>query len=120
MELEVTDFDLPMAIDNALMLVRERAVRRSTALHTTVDDRLAQPGVSVRNFRRLRGGRTEGIPVRSASDNTSAATTSDQRSVTRALSLTGGISVARSVGWPFRSRRKNQKGVVRSQATAPR
>src|SRR5262249_57784200 len=45
MELEVTDFDLPMAIDNALTLIRERAARRSIALHTTVDERLRQvPG----------------------------------------------------------------------------
>src|SRR5262249_27151424 len=29
MELELSDFDLPIAIDNALMLVRERAARRS-------------------------------------------------------------------------------------------
>src|SRR5262249_12465064 len=45
MELEVTDFDLPMAIDNAMTLIRERAARRSIALHATVDKRLGQgPG----------------------------------------------------------------------------
>src|SRR5262249_1593887 len=33
MELEVSDFDLPMTIDNALMLVRERAGRRGIELH---------------------------------------------------------------------------------------
>ena len=32
MELELTDFDLPTAIENALTLVRERAVRRGIAL----------------------------------------------------------------------------------------
>jgi signal transduction histidine kinase len=53
MELEVTDFDLPMAIDNALMLVRERAVRRSIALHTTVDDRLAQVQGDERKIRQV-------------------------------------------------------------------
>jgi GAF domain-containing protein len=42
MELEVTDFDLPTAIDNALTLVRERAGRRSIALHQAVDERLGQ------------------------------------------------------------------------------
>jgi signal transduction histidine kinase len=31
MELELTDFDLPTALDNALTLVRERAGRRSIA-----------------------------------------------------------------------------------------
>jgi len=42
MELEVTDFDLSMAIENALTLVRERATRRGMALHMTVDERLGQ------------------------------------------------------------------------------
>ena len=42
MELEVTDFHLPLAIDHALTLVRERAARRSIALHTTVDERLGR------------------------------------------------------------------------------
>jgi signal transduction histidine kinase len=40
MELELLDFDLPVAIDNALMLVRERAARRGIELHRTVDKRL--------------------------------------------------------------------------------
>jgi GAF domain-containing protein len=40
MELELTDFDLPTAIDNALMLVRERAGRRGIALHQAVDPQL--------------------------------------------------------------------------------
>jgi hypothetical protein len=42
MELELTDFDLPTAIDNALMLVRERAGRRSLALHKQVDGGVGQ------------------------------------------------------------------------------
>ena len=42
MELELTDFDLPTAIDNALTLVRERAGRRGIALHQAVDQRLDQ------------------------------------------------------------------------------
>jgi len=42
MELELTDFDLPAAIDNALTLVRERAGRRGIALHHAVDERLGQ------------------------------------------------------------------------------
>jgi len=37
MELELTDFDLPTALDNALTLVRERAQRRSLTLHKDVD-----------------------------------------------------------------------------------
>jgi signal transduction histidine kinase len=40
MELEVTDFDLPNAIDNALILVRERASRRGITLGHSVDERL--------------------------------------------------------------------------------
>jgi len=40
MELEATDFDLPSAIDNALILVRERASRRGITLGRTIDERL--------------------------------------------------------------------------------
>jgi signal transduction histidine kinase len=40
MELEVTDFDLPSAIDNALILVRERASRRGLTLGRTIDEHL--------------------------------------------------------------------------------
>jgi two-component system, NtrC family, sensor kinase len=42
MELELTDFDLPQAISNALTLVRGRAAHRDIALHQTVDQRLGQ------------------------------------------------------------------------------
>ncbi len=38
MELEVTDFDVPAAIDNALILVRERASRRGITLGRAIDD----------------------------------------------------------------------------------
>jgi signal transduction histidine kinase len=41
MELEPADFDLPSAIDNALILVRERASRRGITLGSTIDERLA-------------------------------------------------------------------------------
>jgi GAF domain-containing protein len=42
MELELTDFHLPQAIDNALTLVRERAGRRGIALAHTMDERLGE------------------------------------------------------------------------------
>ncbi len=42
MELELTDFDLPQAISNALTLVRGRSARRDIALHQAVDLRLGQ------------------------------------------------------------------------------
>jgi signal transduction histidine kinase len=42
MELELTDFDLPDAIDNALILVRERATRHGIALHREIDTPLGQ------------------------------------------------------------------------------
>jgi signal transduction histidine kinase len=42
MELGLTDFDLPAAIDNAVTLVRERAARRGIALHQAADERLGQ------------------------------------------------------------------------------
>ena len=40
MELERSDFDLPNAIENALILVRERASRRGIKLGSTIDERL--------------------------------------------------------------------------------
>ena len=40
MELEPSDFDLPAAIENALILVRERANRHGITLAHTVDERL--------------------------------------------------------------------------------
>src|SRR5207249_9132722 len=42
MELELTDFDLPTAIDNAMLLMRERAARRGITLERHVDDRLGE------------------------------------------------------------------------------
>jgi signal transduction histidine kinase len=40
MELEPADFDLPSAIENALILVRERATRRGITLASSIDERL--------------------------------------------------------------------------------
>jgi signal transduction histidine kinase len=40
MELELSDFHLPSAIENALILVRERASRRGIRLGSTIDKRL--------------------------------------------------------------------------------
>jgi signal transduction histidine kinase/HAMP domain-containing protein len=42
MELEPTDFHLPQAIDNALVLIRERALRRGIALERWIDPRLGE------------------------------------------------------------------------------
>jgi GAF domain-containing protein len=53
MELELTDFDLPTAIENALMLVRERAGRRSIALHTNIDSILGQIQADERKIRQV-------------------------------------------------------------------
>jgi signal transduction histidine kinase len=53
MELELSDFDLPTALDNALMLVRERAARRSITLQTNVDERLGQIQADERKVRQV-------------------------------------------------------------------
>jgi signal transduction histidine kinase len=53
MELELSDFDLPMTIDNALMLIRERAARRSIALNTAVDERVGQVHADERKIRQV-------------------------------------------------------------------
>ena len=42
MELELTDFHLPTALDNALTLVRERAGRRGITIEHSVDERLGE------------------------------------------------------------------------------
>jgi signal transduction histidine kinase len=53
MELELTDFDLPTAIESALMLVRERAGRRSIALQTRIDDGLGVMHADERKVRQI-------------------------------------------------------------------
>ena len=53
MELDVADFDLPMAIDSALTLVRERAARRSLALHRSIEERLGQVPGDERKIRQV-------------------------------------------------------------------
>jgi len=53
MEMELTDFDLPATLDNALTLVRERAGRRGIALVLTVDERLAQVRADERKVRQV-------------------------------------------------------------------
>jgi signal transduction histidine kinase/putative methionine-R-sulfoxide reductase with GAF domain len=53
MELELTDFHLPAALDHALTLVRERAARRGIALQTNVDERLGQIQADERKIRQV-------------------------------------------------------------------
>ena len=53
MELEVTDFDLPMTIENALVLVRERAARKGIELHRSIDERLGQIQADERRIRQV-------------------------------------------------------------------
>ncbi len=53
MELELSDFHLPTALDNALTLIRERAVRRGIALNTNIDERLGQVQADERKIRQV-------------------------------------------------------------------
>ena len=53
MELELSDFHFPTAVDNALMLVRERAGRRSIALQLNVDQRLGEVRADERKVRQV-------------------------------------------------------------------
>jgi signal transduction histidine kinase len=53
MELELTDFNLPATLDNALTLVRERAGRRGIALGLTVDERLDEIHADERKVRQV-------------------------------------------------------------------
>jgi GAF domain-containing protein len=53
MELELTDFHLPAALDNALTLVRERAGRRGIRLQATVDERLGDVRADERKIKQV-------------------------------------------------------------------
>jgi signal transduction histidine kinase len=53
MDLELSDFDLPRAIDNAMTLIRERAARKSITLHTSVDERLGHIQGDERKIRQV-------------------------------------------------------------------
>ncbi len=53
MELAVTKFDLPSAVDNAVMLVRERAQRRQVGLTVQVDKRLNSFAGDERKFKQI-------------------------------------------------------------------
>jgi signal transduction histidine kinase len=53
MELELTNFHLPTALDNALILVRERAGRRNITLEMSVDERLGEVRADERKIRQV-------------------------------------------------------------------
>ncbi|PYN42173.1 MAG: histidine kinase [Candidatus Rokuibacteriota bacterium] len=53
MELELTDFDFPTALDSALTLVRERAGRRGIRLESTIDERLGEVRADERKIRQV-------------------------------------------------------------------
>jgi len=53
MELDLTMFDLPTAIDNALILIRERATRHGISLHHAVDERLGEVLGDERKFKQI-------------------------------------------------------------------
>ena len=53
MELELTDFHLPTALDNALTLVRDRAARRSITLDISIDERLGEVQADERKIRQV-------------------------------------------------------------------
>jgi signal transduction histidine kinase len=53
MELDVTRFDLPMAIDNALILIRERATRHGIKVDHTIDERLGEFVGDERKFKQI-------------------------------------------------------------------
>jgi signal transduction histidine kinase len=53
MELELTDFDLPATLDNAMTLVRQRAERHGIALHMSVDERMEHVRADERKIRQV-------------------------------------------------------------------
>ncbi len=53
MELELTDFHLPSAIENALILMRERAARRGITLGHAIDERLGMMRADERKVKQV-------------------------------------------------------------------
>ena len=53
MELELTDFDLPSAMDNAVTLVRERASRKGVAVQTAVGEQVGMIRADERKIRQV-------------------------------------------------------------------
>src|SRR5205814_9202703 len=53
MELEVSSFDLPTAISNAMTLIRERAQRHGIQLGAQVDSRLGEFQADERKFKQI-------------------------------------------------------------------
>ncbi len=53
MELDLAEFDLPEAIQNAMILIRERAARRFITLETSVDERLGQVRADERKVKQV-------------------------------------------------------------------
>ena len=53
MELDVAAFDLPAAIDDAMLLMRERAARRGITLERQVDERLGEISADQRKVKQV-------------------------------------------------------------------
>jgi signal transduction histidine kinase len=53
MELELSDFDLPAAMDNAVMLIRERASRKGVTVHISVGDQVGMMRGDERKIRQV-------------------------------------------------------------------
>jgi signal transduction histidine kinase len=53
MELDVTRFDLPTAIENALILMRERAIRHGIKVEHKIDERLGEVVGDERKFKQI-------------------------------------------------------------------
>jgi GAF domain-containing protein len=85
MELELTDFHLPTAIDNAVTLVRERAARRGIALQATVDSRLGEVRADERKIKQV---------VLNLLSNAIKFTPEGGRIDVRALPVEGGVEVS--------------------------
>ena len=111
MELELATFDLPTALENARMFVRERAVRHAITLDLSVDERLGDFVGDERKIKQIllnllsnavkftpEGGRIELSPVKSMAPS-------------RSRSATPGS------GLPPRIRQRSSRNFARSEAT---
>jgi signal transduction histidine kinase len=85
MELELADFHLPTALDNALTLVRERASHRGITLKATIDPRLGDVRADERKIKQV---------VLNLLSNAIKFTPEGGRIDVRALPVEGGVEVS--------------------------
>jgi signal transduction histidine kinase len=109
MELEVTRFDLPLTIENALTLIRERAGRQGVKLELDLDERLREFTGDERKVRQI---------LLNLLSNAVKFTPEGGRIGIRAMPVDGGVEIAVSdTGLHRQIRKQSSRSSVRSART---